>query len=159
MYKPPLTLQEVHQNLSILRPIKYNRFRWWRMYEKPNKKLPKKSPLINKILNGDFDYSHYAYQAMLCEYQLNDLWEQCCPDLIMYSEKGKMLKLRLQKLWEDFDKNETQCLEDLVQEFKKQFGLSESTIYREMENSELDLIQFYYYIKNDYIKSIFKIFE
>ena len=39
----------------------YNKFRWWTNGRK--KKLSVKQPLIEKINNGDFDYSHYYSEA------------------------------------------------------------------------------------------------
>ena len=37
-------------------------FYWWRRF-RTHKSLPYKSPLIDKIKNGDFDYSPYFQQA------------------------------------------------------------------------------------------------
>jgi hypothetical protein len=64
IYNPPFTEAELEVEFSKLRKLKYNQFRWWRMYDNPNPTKPKHSMLIDKIRNGDFDYSHFRYQAM-----------------------------------------------------------------------------------------------
>ena len=40
----------------------YNKFRWWAS-SKMKKKLPENKPLLDRIRNGDFEYSPYFSQA------------------------------------------------------------------------------------------------
>jgi hypothetical protein len=45
-----------------------------------NKPLDKRKPLRDRILNGDYDFSHYWYQAAWVEHDLNDLQIECKGD-------------------------------------------------------------------------------
>ena len=61
----------IEEKLSHLSPIKYNRFQWWRNYDSKSE-LTKYHPLLQRIRNGDFDFSHYYWQAQNAIIQLND---------------------------------------------------------------------------------------
>ena len=53
IYSPTFPKPYIQEKLSKLRKLKYNQFRWWRMYDNPVLPLPNKAPLIEKILNGE----------------------------------------------------------------------------------------------------------
>ena len=53
----------VLEKISQLQPLNYNQFRWWRRFDSPNKPLHKNSDLLRKIRNGDYEFSHYYWQA------------------------------------------------------------------------------------------------
>ena len=73
-YSPVLSRKQILDvKFSKLRRLKYNAFRWWRMYDNPNKPLDNRALFRDRILNGDFDYSHYKYQADWCEHEMNDV--------------------------------------------------------------------------------------
>lgn len=150
MFTPDVPRNQVEKYLSKLQPLNYNCFRWWRMYDSPNKPLSHRSPLRDRILNGDFDYSHYIYQSYLCEYQLNDLWEECKPDIALFNEKGAVMMARRKRLIEDFVKDENQRFEGLIKAFIENFTCNRETLLKEMENSDKDLIGFYYLIEDKY---------
>jgi len=40
----------------------YNKYRWWSS-KRLKKKLPESKPLLDRIQNGDFEYSPYFYEA------------------------------------------------------------------------------------------------
>ena len=52
----------------------YNKFRWWTNGRK--KKLSVKKPLIERINNGDFDYSHYYSEEKAARKQSSDLYNE-----------------------------------------------------------------------------------
>ena len=60
MYNPVLTRPQLEKELSKLRKLNYNAFRWWRMYDVKSPKLHHRCPLIDRIKNGDFDYSPFT---------------------------------------------------------------------------------------------------
>jgi len=57
------------------------------MYDNPNKPLHVYTPLLDRIKNGDFDYSHYGYQAMWCEHEMNKLYMS-----IGYGDMGRYVE-------------------------------------------------------------------
>lgn len=150
MYTPTLSREELEEKFSKLRKLKYNQFRWWRMYDNPNKPLHKRKPLRDKILNGDFDYSHYVYQAMWCEHELNDIWDECYPDLGKFNEQSSLLRTRRKRLLEDFEKDESQKLDSLITEFTHNFKCTKEQVTKEMEECLGSLIDLYYIIEDKY---------
>ena len=63
VYNPVFTRGELQDKFSHLRKLKYNQFRWWRMYESTVKPLIANAPLRDRIANGEYDFPHYWYQA------------------------------------------------------------------------------------------------
>ena len=105
-YSPVLSRKQLDKKFSKLRKLTYNAFRWWRIYDNPNKPLCNRSPFRDRILNGDFDYSHYKYQADWCEHEMNDIAEECGDDIGKFVEKTSLLRSRRKRLLEDFEKDE-----------------------------------------------------
>ena len=129
IYNPPLTEEQLEKKFSKLRKLKYNQFRWWRMYDAKNQPLHKYSPLIDRIKNGDFDYSHYIYQAMWCEHEMNKLYMSIGPeDMGRYVEESSLLRTRRKRLLEDFHKDEKEKMEAITKEFALAFRLPKDEI-------------------------------
>ena len=150
MFNIPLSREQVEKQLSQYQKINYNQFRWWRMYQPKNKPLHKNQPLRDKILNGDFDYSCYKAQQYWCEYQLNDILEECGVDYQMYLEKSSVLRARRKRLIEDFEKDEAERIESLIKEFTTCFRCNREQVVEEMINCSGELIDLYYIIEEKY---------
>jgi len=150
MFKPTLSREELDEKFSHLQKLNYNQFRWWRMYDSKNKPLPKRSPLRDKILNGDFDYSHYGYQAMWCEHEINSLWNKCYPDIGKFNEQSSLVRTRRKRLLEDFYKDEDQKLDALITEFTQNFKCTKEQVVEEIEKCVGSLIDLYYIIAEKY---------
>lgn len=150
MYNPVLTREQLDSKFSNLRRLKYNAFRWWRMYDNPRKPLDKRKPLRERILNGDFEYSHYKYQAEWCEHEMNDIWEECKPDIGKYVEKTSLMRSRRKRLLEDFEKDENERISSLIKAFTHNFRCSEEQVEEEMLKCSGSLIDLYYIIEEKY---------
>ena len=87
MFKVAHSRKFIEKRLTEFQKLNYNQFRWWRWYEAKNKPLPNKADFRDKIMNGDYDQGPYSLQAQLCEHMLNDIYEECKPDLQKYLEK------------------------------------------------------------------------
>tara|TARA_S200002703_G_scaffold142888_2_gene135519 strand:+ start:1196 stop:1618 length:423 start_codon:yes stop_codon:yes gene_type:complete len=120
------------------------------MYDTKNKPLDKRQPLRDRILNGDYDFSHYWYQAAWVEHDLNDLEIECKDDVGLFVEKGAVLRARRKRLLEDFERDEKEKLEELYREFPKYFKVSKDQVKEEMANFSGSLIDFYYHIDDKY---------
>lgn len=140
----------IEKELGKLTKLKYNQFRWWRMYEPKRKPLHNRQPLRDKILNGDFDYSCYKLQADWCDIELEDLWNELNHDHAKFIEQSSLLRTRQNRLLQDFEKDEHERLSALVVEFTKNFRLNTQQVWEEMENFSGSLIDFYYYIDEKY---------
>jgi len=151
-YSPLTSRKQLDNEFSKLRKLTYNAFRWWRMYDNPNKPLCNKSPFRDRILNGDFDYSHYRYQADWCEHEMNDIAEECGEDIGKYVEKTSLLRSRRKRLLEDFEKDENGKLEMLIKTFTVNFKCNEEQVYEEIDKCSGSLMDLYYIIEDNYPK-------
>ena len=150
IFNPTLSRNQLQKEFSKLQKLKYNQFRWWRMYDTKNKPLDKRKPLRDRILNGDYDFSHYWYQAAWVEHDLNDLQVECKDDDGLFVEKGAVLRARRKRLLEDFEKDEKEKLEELYNEFPKYFRVSKDQVKKEMAEFSGSLIDFYYHMDEKY---------
>jgi hypothetical protein len=150
VFNPTLSRERLQQEFSKLQKLNYNQFRWWRMYDAKNKPLDKRQPLRDRILNGDYEFSHYWYQAAWVEHELNDLQKECGADDAKFVEKGAVLRARRKRLLEDFEKDEKEKLEELYREFPKYFRVSKDQVKEEMAKFSGSLIDFYYHMDEKY---------
>ena len=156
MFKVPHSRKFIEKRLTEFQKLNYNQFRWWRWYEAKNKPLPNKSDFRDKIMNGDYDQGPYSLQAQLCEHMLNDIYEECKPDLQKYLEKSKLLSARRKRLWEDHEKDENGKLNDLIVAFTKNFRITKDEIYQEIDICMGTILDLYYQIEEKYNKIYIK---
>jgi len=149
-YNPVLSRKQLDTKFSKLRKLTYNVFRWWRMYDNPNKPLCHRSSFRDRILNGDFDYSHYKYQADWCEHEMNDIAQECGSDIGKYVEKTSLLNSRRERLLKDFEKDENDKLESLIKAFIDHFRCNKDQVYEEIEKCSGEIIDLYYIIEEKY---------
>jgi hypothetical protein len=154
VYNPTFTRRQLKNKFSLLKKINYNPYLWWRMYESRTKPLNKRASLRDRILNGDFDFPHYWYQAEWVEHDINDLYEKHKDRVDVYIEKVPILTSRRKRLLEDFEREEKQKLETLIKDFSNNFLIDEEQTKKEMENCRGSLIDLYYIIEENYKKRI-----
>jgi hypothetical protein len=142
----------IKKQLDKCQPLNYNQFRWWRRWDSKNDPLPKKSPLIDKIRNGDFDFSHYFWQAQYCEIELNKKLEKAI-DTQHWIETTQLDRARRKRLWEDFEKDENNKLMTIESEFTKKFRITKEEYYKELDGYEGTLEEFYFHCYERFIKS------
>ena len=150
VFNPTLSRSRLKKEFSKLQKLNYNQFRWWRMYDTKLKPLDNRKPLRDRIFNGDYDFSHYWYQAAWVEHELNDLEIECKGDSGLFIEKGAVLRARRKLLLEDFEKDEFDKLNSLYNEFPKYFRINKEQVKEEMVNFSGSLIDFYYHIDDKY---------
>jgi len=158
IYQPSLSEEQLEIKFSKLRKLKYNQFRWWRMYDDPNPPKPKHSTLFEKIENGDFNYSHYKYQAMWCEHEMNKVYTKIGPeDMGRYIEETSLLRTRRKRLLEDFYKEEDNKLEELINGFSRTFRLPKDEIKTLMEEFKGTIEEMHIYLEKKYPPKEFKL--
>ena len=128
----------------------YDRYKWWRSYVSKTKPLPNRTPLRDKILNGDFDLGPYKFEAQIVEHSINEKYREFYGDQGRYIEETTLDRARRKRLLEDYESDENRKLEQLVSEFKDLLGLPKETILDELEQYDDTLIEFYYYITEKY---------
>lgn len=143
--------QRILTEINKLKPLNYNQFRWWRRWDSPKPPLDKKEPLLNRIVNGDFDFSHFFWQAQFCELEMNDKLSNCS-DYVDWMESTQLDRARRRHLYEDYEKDEEKKLSLLRKEFTKIFIITESEYDKELEVFDGDIEEFYHYINSKYGK-------
>ena len=144
--------ETVLEKISQLQPINYNQFRWWRRFDNPNKPLHKYSDLLRKIQNGDYDFSHFYWQAKYAEMEIDELYNKCYPDYVLFNEKNAMNGARRKRLWDDFEKDEKEKMSQIKKDFQLTFRMSRDQIRKEMEEFGGTLEDLYHYCENQYGK-------
>jgi hypothetical protein len=158
VYKPSFSEEQLEVKFSKLRKLKYNQFRWWRIYDNPNPPKPKHSLLIDKIKNGDFDYSHYRFQAIWCEHEMNKIYQKIGPDdMGRFVEETSLLRTRRKRLLEDYYKDEENKLEELISGFSRTFRLPKDEIKAFMEEFGGTIEEMYIYLEKKYPPKEFKL--
>jgi len=151
MYNPSYSQEQLEKKFKKLRKLNYNAFRWWRMYDDPKPSLPKQSPLLDKIKNGDFDYSHYNYQAMWCEHEMNKIHDKYgFDDMGHYVEETSLLRSRRKRLLEDHYKEEDNRLESIAIEFTKNFKITKDEIKTLMGEFDGTLEELYIHLQEKF---------
>lgn len=135
----------------------YNPFRWWtRGKRQRNRPLPSHYPLLQKIMNGDYDL-HPLMEEWIDEKEkyksdVQKHWDEYKGDTNegrweYMRDRTRMQNLRVLKLAEESHKKEEELLFKLRQELTAAFGID---LWDEaVENCDGDLKEFYeYYRKN-----------
>ena len=138
----------IEEKLSHLTPIKYNRFQWWRNYDSKSE-LTKYHPLLQRIRNGDFDFSHYYWQAQKAILQLNDNIENKNDFEELQSKSGLYME-KYRRLIEDFEKDERKRLQEFKRAVRQVFKISSEEYDEVLENFVGTLEEFYYFMESRY---------
>ena len=142
--------ETVLDKISQLQPLNYNQFRWWRRFDALNKPLHKYSNLLDKIQNGDYEFSHYYWQAKYAELEMDVIHHETYPDAALYNEKTSIHGARRQRLWDDFEKDEQEKLQQIEKDFYLKFKMSRKQVKKEMEEFGGTLENFYHYCNKQF---------
>jgi hypothetical protein len=145
----------VEKNLKKLKPLKYNRFFWWRRYVSTLKPLPKKASLWDKILNGEYDFSDYYWQIKQAELEINEIYDQYYNyDNPMFIQEASLPRARRKRLINDFENEEKKRLDDLQKEFIRNFFITKQQYKQEIEEFDKSIKDFYLYCEKRYGKRL-----
>jgi len=128
----------------------YNRFHWWRSYVDKNKPMSTRSPLRDRILNGDFGLASYKFEAEVVEHRMNERFVELYTDMGRYVEETSLDRARRKRLLEDYEADEKRKLNDLAKSFSDLIGLTKEKIFDELVDYNDTLIEFYYFITEKY---------
>lgn len=131
------------REINKLRPLKYNKFQWWRKFAPNNRPLDENAPLLDKIKNGDLDFSNYFWQALYTELLLNEKRE-AARDGMEWITDTVMDRVRRKKLWEDFEKDEAKKLVTIRKAFVKTFNMTHSDYEEQLESIDGTLEELFY---------------
>jgi hypothetical protein len=94
----------VLKEISKLQPLNYNQFKWWRRFDTKLKPLPRGVKFIDRIKNGEYEFSHYYWQWKLSELEINEKYIEYDTEMYKnYLEKNGVDLARRRRLIEDFE--------------------------------------------------------
>lgn len=121
----------------------YNKFMWWRSYTPIKKPLDRRAIFRDKLKNGDFDMAPYYFEAQIVEHKMNEKFIDCDGDQVIFRDVTKLDCARRKRLLEDFDKEETERLEELRKLFILEFNMTGEQYDREVVKPSKNLLGFY----------------
>lgn len=153
-YKPVHSVEWLEEHLTTNYYKKpYDRFMWWRSYTTKKTPLTNRHPLRDRILNGDFDYGSFKYEAELVEHRMNEKYKELHNDSGRYVQETSLDRARRKRLLEDYEKDEAKKLEELKKAFTNyRWRMTRDQYDEEVLNWEGNLIDFYFYIEEKYSK-------
>ena len=132
-----------------LQRLNYNQFFWWRKFRPKQKELHKYSYTIDKIKNGDFDFSHYYWQAQYAILEMNEKTGHIDHPSSRH-EAQAIFRERYRRLMKDFEKDEPQRLDAYVKAMTGLFNIEKEDLEKKMENFDGTLKELYTLIKTNY---------
>ena len=140
----------INKYISKLKPIPYNRFRWWRKFDTKTKPFTHKATLLERIQNGEFNFSQYFWQAQHCEQIINEKFNEYKGNIQKLLENHGIEFTRRKRLWEDFERDEQEKLKSLQISFLKEFEITKEEYTQEIEKFGDTLENLYIHIRKRY---------
>jgi hypothetical protein len=114
----------VHREIKKLQPLNYNKFMWWRRFNTKTQPLPRGAKFLDRIKNGEYEFSHYYWQWKLTELEINDLCVKYKGDIQKLLENNAVDLARRKRLIDDFEKDENARLKALKDGFMCEFVMT-----------------------------------
>lgn len=133
----------VNAKLSSYQKLNYNRFMWWRTHTDNNDPLSKRLPLKDRIINGDFEFSSYYWQAQSAVIIGRNKVDLSKDDHREQINKTSIDLERYRRLIADFEKEETKRIWELTDAFTKAFNLTHEEFHANLEMWEGDILGLY----------------
>jgi hypothetical protein len=146
---PKVIIREIKK----LQPLNYNQFMWWRRFTSKVKPLPKQASFIDKIKNGEYEFSHYFWQAQFCELEINEKMEQYKGDIQKLLDNDGVSLTRRKRLWIDFEKTENELLRTLKKGFLREFVMTDEEYEEHITNFDGTTEEFYMYCLKTFERS------
>jgi len=138
----------VMEKIKKLQPLNYNKFMWWRTHTDKVIPLGKRAPLKNRILNGEFEFSSYYWQAQLSLYNALDKIDLKKHDSMFQMEICSIDFSRYKRLMIDFDKEESIRLKNLYDAFTESYKITKEELEEKFLNWGGDIYSFYEFAEN-----------
>jgi hypothetical protein len=145
--------QTVYREIKKLQPLNYNQFKWWRRFDTKTKPLPRGSKFIDRIKNGEYEFSHYYWQWKLSELEINELHVKYNGDIQKLLEKNGVDLARRKRLIEDFEKDENTRLKALQDGFIREFVMTKEEYFEHISNFGGTTEEFYLYCLKTFDRS------
>jgi hypothetical protein len=146
---PKVVLKEI----SKLQPLNYNQFKWWRRFDTKLKPLPRGVKFIDRIKNGEYEFSHYYWQWKLSELEINEKYIEYNRDVQKVLEKNGVDLARRRRLIEDFNADEASKLSNLQKGFLREFVMTKEEYEDHITDFDGTTEEFYMYCLKTFDRS------
>ena len=140
-----ISREMAEERLADYKPLNYNKFMWWRSHTDGVTPLGKRSPLKDRIVNGDFGPSTYFWQAQLALHNAKDKVNLDTDDFQKQLENLAVDLARYKRLMDDYEKEEFGRLDALYDAFTTAFKITRTELEDELANWNNDLLSYYNY--------------
>lgn len=134
--------------------MSYNPYRWFTTQRQ--KRLPKSRPLLERIQNGDYDYSIYFEEAEWNRQEADRIFDDVMKNALISNLKqreheanlsSKMKRVKALRLFEEGAKDEERILRELREELEKEFGVDLWDIAHEKQRGKGTAEDLYWWYK------------
>jgi hypothetical protein len=143
----------VYREIKKLQPLNYNQFRWWRRFDTKTKPLPRGAKFLDRIKNGEYEFSHYYWQWKLTELEINALCVEYNNDIQKLLEKNAVDLARRKRLIDDFEKDEMARLKALKDGFTREFVMTKEEFDEHVMEFGGTTEEFYFYCLKTFDRS------
>jgi len=141
--------EKILEEVGKLQRLNYNQFFWWRKFRSKQTPLHKYSYTVAKIKNGDFDFSHYYWQAQYALLEMNEKTGHIQHPSARH-ESQALFRERYRRLMKDFEKDENERLEAFYTDCRKTLRLSKQQVEEIALNFDGTLEEFYIHLQSLY---------
>jgi hypothetical protein len=143
----------VHREIKKLQPLNYNKFMWWRRFNTKTQSLPRGAKFLDRIKNGEYEFSHYYWQWKLTELEINDLCVKYNGDIQKLLENNAVDLARRKRLIDDFEKDENARLKALKDGFMREFVMTREEFEEHIIEFGGTTEEFYFYCLKTFDRS------
>lgn len=144
-YNPTLSEKWLNDYLTTNYYTKsYDRFKWWRSYSNKKKALTTRHCLKDRIMNGDFEFGPYKFEAQIVEHRMNKKYLELIGDSGRYVQETSLDRTRRKRLLEDYEKDEASKLLELRTGFINEFRMTKEDYDKEVSITNGTILEFYF---------------
>ena len=81
---------------------------------------------------------------------MDDIHNETYPDAALYNEKSAIHGARRKRLWDDFEKDEKEKMDNIIKDFYHKFKMSCNQVREEMEEFGGTLEDYYHYCEKQF---------
>jgi len=145
----PHNKETILREVGKLQRLNYNQFFWWRKFRPKQKELSKYAYTVDKIRNGDFDFSHYYWQAQYALLEMEEKTGHITHPSTRH-ESQSLFRERHRRLMKDFEKDEPERLEGFYKECKRTLRVSKETVEEIALDFDGTLEELYIHLQEKY---------
>lgn len=140
----------IYKNIKKLKPLKYNKFYWWRRFSNNEQPITRRHSIKDKIKGGYYDFPASFWDLQLCALELNQSYSEYIKDYSIFLEKNGIVKSRYKRLLDDYHKEEQLKLQRIIEDFTNSYILKKEQVIEILENFQGNINDLYEFFERNY---------